>query len=381
VNDKATFLQGLLERVRRNAAKPRTPRAAATSEGTPKPVAAAPPPPQQPPPVVAARAPVVAARAPVVAAPAPPPIASPPEPPPIAPAPTAYHVPATPPVTEIVVDDADATVEVMELDEAEIVDITLEDEEEAPAAQAPAAAEVPERVAAKPPAAVTDIDFEDEDDRPPSSSRRPILATSLDEALTGAVDEHEVPIKTPPPESGPQEALPPAQVLQQKPLELDEPGMEAELAARSAPAPEQVGNTIELEEPAGPALELDSLPAESGPQPGRAADALEAELRAPSDRPARSAPPPTPVVEKAAESDAPELTSAVVPVSAPIPPPLEPPRVEQLIPPATARVEAEITPRSLPPNDVPVAAFARAHREFKPATFLELLDASLKLGG
>jgi hypothetical protein len=363
VNDKATFLQGLLERVRRNAAKPRTARAAATSEGTPKPVAVAPPPPmaaQQPPPVVVA--------------PAPPPIAPPPVVPPIAPAPTAYHVPATPPVTEMVVDDADATVEVMELDEAEIVDITLEDEEEVPAAKA-------ERVAANPPAAVTDIDFEDEDDRPPSSSRRPILATSLDEALTGAADEHEVPIKTPPPESGPQEALPSAQVLQQKPLELDEPGMEAELAARSVPAPEQVGNTIELEEPAGPALELDSLPAESGPQPGRAADALEAELRAPSDRPARSAPPPTPVVEKAPESEAPELTSAVVPVSAPIPPPVEPPRVEQLIPPATARVEPEITPRSLPPNDVPVAAFARAHREFKPATFLELLDASLKLGG
>jgi hypothetical protein len=369
VNDKATFLQGLLERVRRNAAKPRTPRAAAKSEGMPKRVAAAPPSPiaaQQPPPVVVA--------------PAPPP-APLPETQPIAPAPTAYHVPAIPPVTEMAVED-DATLEVMELDEAEIVDITLEDEEEAPAAQAPAApAEVPDRIAAKPPAAVTDIDFEDEDDRPPSSSRRPILATSLDEALTDAVDEHEVPIKTPPPESGPQEALPPAQVLQQKPLELDEPGMEAELAARSVPAPEQVGNTIELEEPAGPALELDSLPAESGPQPGRAADALEAELRVPSDRPAQSAPPPTPVVEKAPEPEAPELTSAVVPVSAPIPPPVEPPRVEQLIPPATARVEPEITPRSLPPNDVPVAAFARAHREFKPATFLELLDASLKLGG
>jgi hypothetical protein len=380
VNDKATFLQGLLERVRRNAAQPRTrtlttPTAESVSQFAPEPVVVAPTPPvavQQPPPPVAAPQPAP------VAAPPPPPNASPP---PIVPAPTAYHVPATPPVTEIAVDDGDATVEVMELDEAEIVDITLEDEEEAPAAQAPApAAEVPDRVAAKPPATVTDIDFEDEDDRPPSSSRRPILSTSLDEALTGAADEHEVPIKTPPPESGPQEALPPAQVLQQKPLELDEPGMEAELAARSVPAPEQVGNTIELEEPAGPALELDSLPAESGPQPGRGADALEAELRAPSDRPAQSAPPPTPVVEKAPEREAAELTSAVMPVSAPIPPPVEP-RVEQLIPPAAARVEPEITPRSMPPNDVPVAAFARAHREFKPATFLELLDASLKLGG
>jgi hypothetical protein len=287
-------------------------------------------------------------------------------------------------VTEIAVEEADATVEVMELDEAEIVDITLEDEIEAPAAQAPpAAVEVPDRVAAKPAAPVaTDIDFEDEDDRPPSSSRRPILAaSSLDEALAGAADEHEVPIKTPPPESGPQEALPPAQVLQQKPLELDEPGMEAALA-RSGPAPEQVGNTIELDEPAGPALELDSLPAESGPQPGRAADALEAELRpAPSDRPVEKAPRPTPPIEKGPESDAPELTSAVVPVSAPIPPPMEPPRVDQLIPPATARVEPEITARSMPPNDVPVAAFASAHRAFKPATFLELLDASLKLGG
>jgi hypothetical protein len=263
----------------------------------------------------------------------------------------------------------------MELDEAEIVDITLEDEVvEAPAAAAPA----PAPVAAKPPERATDIDFDDEEE-PPASSRRPILAaSSLDEALSGAADEHEVPIKTPPPESGPQEALPPAQVLQQKPLELDEPGMEAELA-RSGPAPEQVGNTIELDEPAGPALELDSLPAESGPQPGRAADELEAELRKrPSERAPETPAISTPAMEKAPE---PELTSAVVPVSAPIPPPVEAPRVEQLIPPATERVEPEIAARSLPPNDVPVAVFARAHREFKPATFLELLDASLKLGG
>jgi hypothetical protein len=353
--DKVTFLEGLLERVRRNASQPRRRAPVAVVEVAEAPVAAA-----------------------AVPAPVPPPPAPPPpetvkieEP--------VRHVVATPPVTDIAVSEPDATVEVVEvLDDAEIVDITIEEEEEVaprppPVAPPPAPSSL---AAAAPSGKATDIDFDEDDDRPPSSSRRPKLAaSSLDEALSGAAsqleDEHEVPIKTPPPESGPQEALPPPQVLQQPPLELDEPGMEAELArSPRGPAPEQVGNTIELEEPAGPALELDSLPAESGPQLGRSTEELEAELS-----PAK----PTPLPAASIESEpAPELTSAVVPVSTPISVPTEP--REQVILPAATSVEPQVVQRSALPADVQVPAFVRAHSEFAPTTFLDLLEASLKLG-
>jgi hypothetical protein len=387
--DKVTFLESLLERVRRNAAAPRQRRA----------VAAPPAPPA---------APEVAAQPPPVAD-TPPPSTVQPPPETVKVAVPALHEVAIPPVTEMLVEEPDATLEVVELlDEAEIVDITLDDELDVPAPPPPAMPPpAPSTLAAAAAAAGkgSDIDFDEEDDRPPSSSRRPKLGTSsLDEALEGAAqldDEHEVPIKTPPPESGPQEALPPPQVLQQPPLELDEPGMEAELARSVGPAPEQVGNTIELEEPAGPSLELDSLPAESGPQPGRSGEELEADL-APSKQ-------PTPVPVPIESEPAPELTSAVVPVSAPVPPPEPPisfpaeprsvspetlslsaqplsvptpePHVEQLLPPVATHMQPEVVKRpGLLPVEVQVPVFVRAHREFSPSTFVELLDASLGLG-
>lgn len=357
--DKVTFLESLLGRVRRNASQPRRRAVAA-----PTPLAPAP---------ERVEAPVTATAAPT---------AVPPPPQTLNVAEPARHVIATPPVTEIAIDEPDAVVEVVEmLDDAEIVDITLEEDEvEAPPPPPPRPAAPPppaNLLASAPPGNASDLDFDEDDERPPSSSRRPKLAaSSLDEALEGTAsqldDEHEVPIKTPPPESGPQEALPPPQVLQQPPLELDEPGMEAELArSPSRPAPEQVGNTIELEEPAGPSLELDSLPAESGPQPGRSTEELEAELVAP-----KATSVPAAVIES---EPAPELTSAVVPVSSPIAVPTEA-RVEQLIPPVAPTVEPEVLQRPALPTDVQVPMFVSAHREFSPSSFLELLDASLGLG-
>jgi hypothetical protein len=405
--DKVTFLESLLERVRRNAAQPRQRGAAA-----PPPAAAAPAPAAEVPAPLPVRERVVA---PPVLEIAPPSSVQPP-PETVKVEEPARHEVAIPPVSSMSGAEPDTTVEVVdveELDEAEIVDITLEDELDAPAPPPPPVGPPPAPstlAAAAAAAGKSDIDFEEEDDRPPSSSRRPKLTpTSLDDALSASQldDEHEVPIKTPPPESGPQEALPPPQVLQQPPLELDEPGMEAELARAAGPAPEQVGNTIELEEPAGPSLELDSLPAESGPQLGRTAEELEADL-APSRQ-------PTPVPVAPIESEpAPELTSAVVPVSAPLPvePPIsvpaearsvpaeprsvpaetlslpaEPisipakdPHVEQLLPPVATHVEPEIVKRPALPAEVQVPVFVRAHREFAPSTFVELLDASLGLG-
>ena len=92
-----------------------------------------------------------------------------------------------------------------------------------------------------------------------------VSAATLDEALAGAAElegealegEREVPIKTPPPESGPQEALPPTG------LEAGRTPNVAELEADLMPPPsmgptaEQLGETIELEAPRGPELEID----------------------------------------------------------------------------------------------------------------------------
>ncbi len=60
---------------------------------------------------------------------------------------------------------------------------------------------------------LTDAEMEAEE--PPASSRRPKAAESMDEALAGAAEQldmeegREIPLKTPPPESGPQAAPPP----------------------------------------------------------------------------------------------------------------------------------------------------------------------------
>jgi hypothetical protein len=95
----------------------------------------------------------------------------------------------------------------LELGEEEIVDITDVDDIE----------EIPE--------APTGLELSTEE--PPASSRRPIAA-NMSEALAGAADSadadvddgREIPLKTPPPESGPQAAPPPSP--QASTEELDE---------------------------------------------------------------------------------------------------------------------------------------------------------------
>ena len=66
--------------------------------------------------------------------------------------------------------------------------------------------EVTDLTSVPPPVATgVDIDFEDEDERPPASSQRSKVASSMDEALAAAAAqmeaEREVPIKTPPPDT------------------------------------------------------------------------------------------------------------------------------------------------------------------------------------
>ncbi|HET9958095.1 MAG TPA: hypothetical protein VFQ61_26550 [Polyangiaceae bacterium] len=107
------------------------------------------------------------------------------------------------------------------------------------------------------------------EEQPPSSSHRPKGPGTLDEAVAQAEAEavaiqegREVPLKTPPPESGPQEAPIPAglaasapvfdELLEPAPLAPPFPGLDA------GPTPEQVGETIEFPEASRVSLELDA---------------------------------------------------------------------------------------------------------------------------
>ncbi len=100
-----------------------------------------------------------------------------------------------------------------------------------------------------------------EEEEPPASSRRPKAAASMSEALAGAADQldiegREIPLKTPPPESGPQEA-PPVQGLGAPPVPegIARDGVDDLLAADpgklEVPTQEQLGATVDLEEASG----------------------------------------------------------------------------------------------------------------------------------
>lgn len=242
-----------------------------------------------------------------------------------------------------------------------------------------------------------DIDFDDDEEQPPASSQRKV-ATSMDEALAAAAEqldqEHEVPIKTPPPESGPQEA-PPVTGFAAPPApdvdalldgELDIPTREAVPAA--VPTPEQLGQTIDLEDARGPSLELAEHRSDA-PAPARVEE-LEVAL------PGRDAvggyddnlqPPPEARDDLEAhrrrlEEDIPPppeslaTLPSVQPGSAPEIVPLD------VAPAAPAPLEAaasEIIARPVPAGSP--EGFRSAREAFRPSSFSELLDASLSLNG
>lgn len=221
-----------------------------------------------------------------------------------------------------------------------------------------------------------DIFFEDEEEiEPPASSRRPKVAGSMDEALAGAAElemdqGREIPLKTPPPESGRQVSGPPAQGLHQSapPADLDagvDELLEADISSGTkhakpgGPTPEQLGQTIDLEESAGAPLELET-PAQP-PEPTKPEE-LEAPLPAREVHGSYSAglaPPP----EAHAELEARRRGEG-----------------EPAAPPPAGKVEPEAVQRPAVAASGPAAGFVAAHRDFKPETFLELLDASLSLG-
>jgi hypothetical protein len=193
------------------------------------------------------------------------------------------------------------------------------------------AAGPPEAAPEAPPEIVVSVssEVELEEERPPSSSRRSKVAETLDEALASAAqmeqeEEREVPVKTPPPESGPQEAAAPLPGGLEAPGVPDVEGLEADMLGPPSmgPTAEQLGETIELEAPRGPELEIDvAADGALGGRPEAPPEELEVALpRAPMpsgtyDVPAEAAAeiiqpaePQAPAVEAAPENLGPERT-------------------------------------------------------------------------
>jgi hypothetical protein len=285
--ERIARLVGLLDRVQRNAAAPRStpaatptaPRAAAAPAAKSAPVPA--PLPPVVPAVAAAPAPVAApppapAPAPVAAAPAYPPVppgfeldapgdddhASVPPPAALPPQPALSSWPAEP-ISAVQPRPSEAP---EELDEDDVVEMTT----------LPPATNLEER-GTDPDLAVAlsssedveiSIDEDEEEEQPPASSRRPKLSEESDEITETALDEgRHVPVKTPPPESGPQEAaLPTGAALSDGRLP-DVEQFEADMLGTPSmgPTAEQLGETIELEAPLGPELEIDVAAAPPAP--------------------------------------------------------------------------------------------------------------------
>jgi hypothetical protein len=332
--DKLSRLQELLERVRKNASAPR--------------------------PVAVATAAPAAVAAPAAAAPTNGGAA-------VAPADEWPEAPESIPSSEAELMD-------VELLDEDILDVTPDEElEPAEVAPEPAPPE-PELVAAAAP--VDDapaLEFEEPEELPASSRRPTAAAASMDEALASAAeqidldapDEAPAPLMTPPPESGRQVAGPASDALGapavpdelEKAEPADEEPAEFELPeAPAVPTAEQLGETIELEVSDGPELEL-AAPVEPEPKP--APDTLEA---------------PIPASESPGEFD-----------QALVPPPearVELERHRQKVgpeqPAASAGGPEVVQRRPLPAEALP-ATYAGEAQAFRPNTFLELLEASLKL--
>ena len=216
------------------------------------------------------------------------------------------------------------------------------------------------------------LDFDDEE--PPASSERSI-ASSMDEALADAA-AREVPLKTPPPESGPQEAviMPRASALPEPDVDEALPGAaEATHIAAGVPTSAQLGNTVTLEEGNEVEFEVEA-PAESGRKESAPPPSEDFEIRLPQREAggtydSKLAPPP----EAQSELDAHRERAAAAVVAA-----SEPAESIDALG-DTQPDETEVFERSAVRHG-PVTSVTGAPQRFRPGSFLELLDASLKLG-
>ncbi len=456
MSQQISILEALLQRVKRNAALPRS-APSATGHAAPAPLAAAP-----------------------VSAPAPPAHVTPPQPAYLAPAPAPppyvapppYLEPEPPPFQPEFESSVPPPPQAAPLD-ASVDDLLLEDPFPSvpPQAAAPSYSDVLEEEQPIPLVSVSpqrshdedisgvmnvselneaqpeelldddivemtvgeavpldDLNFDDEEldgdhashiEEPPASSSRSKVASTMDEALARAAEQvtledgREVPLKTPPPESGPQAAVAlPAGI--HAPLapdieELLEADIEPKGGVRAAlPTPEQLGQTIDLEEARGPSLELDhpsvaqpasleealppeelevTLPGGAGYGGSYTADLMpppeaRQELEAHRQRQGEESVPPPPESlaqfpsQRAAAST--EFAPVIVPTSLSTDSTGQGVSMVTVDAPASAEFAPELLARpALGPT--PVAKFIRAPAP-RPNTFLELLDASLALG-
>ena len=253
-SDRIGRLEGLLARIRQNVTRPR---ASAGRPVAPPPSAAAP---EAAAPVAAKLAAEPIAKSEPAPEPSPPPAI-------VVPPPQPVVVPSWPPEPPSAVQAAKlSSLPPEELSEDDLLDVTT-------LPPAPTQDEITHIAAAGgspqglEPVGV-DVDFDGQDEAPASSSRSKV-AESLDQALSGAAEQlddgREVPVKTPPPESGPQEAA--------LPLNIEQPGvpeptsLEQDLPqADSHPTAEQLGDTIELGVPSRVPIELDPQLSVKSPQ-------------------------------------------------------------------------------------------------------------------
>jgi len=354
--DRVQMLEALLERVRRNRNAPRAAAPVTTGTGTP------------PMPPVVLHAPIASAPSvavtppapPVAATPPSPPVASarPPEPPPapaawqpepgsaVQPRPGTMPPPSLPP--EEVSDD----------DLLEVTTIPPDAVEEVEAEPAVAAAPDP-TLAGLPVLEPPVLEHDTMEVSEITAVGVRVSGATLD-ALAGAAQlenealeaEREVPIKTPPPESGPQEALPPTGLEAARTPDVDQ--LEADLISPPSmgPTAEQLGETIELEAPRGPELEIDVT----------------------VEEPAASVE-PAPAEELEVALPRPSMQSGLYDM--PTTPPAEPP------PPAAAAAPVEVPATDSPQRTARPALGATDVAQVtlapssSPKTFVELLDASL----
>jgi hypothetical protein len=217
------------------------------------------------------------------------------------------------------------------------------------------------------------------DDEPPISSQRPRLPSDLEANLqasgeSAAGDERD-PLMTPPPESGPQQA-PPGGLFAPGVPDVDNLRAEAPPMSQGAdygPTPEQIGESVELEERGGPALELDT--ARGRPETMPPKEELEALLN----------PPPSVGIYDESLLPPPEARAELVAHDRKFATPREAgaepggfsftseaPVLENEL------AASEVFTPALPSGGAPELRLPAA--SFRPQTFVELLDASIALG-
>jgi hypothetical protein len=238
-----------------------------------------------------------------------------------------------------------------------------------------------------------DIDFEDEDEQPPASSQRSRVASSMDEALAAAAEqeaEREVPLQTPPPESGPQAAPMPLGMAAPPAPDVDALlGGELDIPIRAGsgmvgPTQEQLGQTIDLDEARGPSLEL-AEPKGSDPAPAPVEE-LEVALPGPNQvggYDENLQPPPEARDELEAhrrrlEDDIPPPPESLAQYPS-VQPYAAAPELVPIVQAEAAPVGPEVVARPIPMGSP--ESFGSVRESFQPSSFVELLDASLGLSG